>query len=120
MTDTIALTSSVTENYINAKFHLTTQLTQIYQCPLDIKAAAIILCHAASVDDLNDSSLTVSWADYTDNNAMTYLISSGNLPARSGLNVLYNKLFLEAGDSVWAMADALNKIHITLSILEIS
>jgi hypothetical protein len=120
MTDTLVLTKSVTETYLNSKFALTTELTQIYQCPLDIKATAVLLCHAASVDDLNDGSLSVCWADYNDENFMTYFIYNGNLPSRSGLNVLYGKFFLEAGDSIWAKADALDRIHLTLSLLEIS
>lgn len=120
MSDTIVLTHSVIENYFNAKFQLTTELTQIYQCPLNIKASSVLLCHAGAIDDLNDGSLSVCWSDYSDDNVLTYFISNGNLPSRSGLNVLHSKFFLEPGDAIWAKADAMERIHLTLSLLEIS
>jgi hypothetical protein len=119
-TETIVLTRSVIEEYINSKNHLTTELTKIYQCPSTIKASAILLMHATNIDDLTDGSVTIAWSDYSDLDEMTYFISDGNLPARSGLNILHGKFFLEPSDSIWAKADAMDRIHLTMSILEIS
>jgi hypothetical protein len=120
MTETLVVQRSVIENYINSKSHLTTELTKIYECPSDIKAASILLMHTANIDELTDGSVTIAWSDYSDLDSMTYLISDGNLPARSGLNILHGKLFLEPLDSIYAKADALERIHLTMSILEIS
>lgn len=120
MAETLVVTRSVIENYLNSKSHLTTEMAMIYQCPSDIKASTILIMHTANIDELNDGSVTVSWSDYSDTDNMTYLIANGNLPARSGLNILHSKMILEPNDAIWAKADALNKIHLTLSILEIS
>jgi hypothetical protein len=120
MTETRIITRSIIEDYKNSKHQLTTELVNVYQCPTDIKASIIILCHAANIDNLNDGSVTIGWSDFSDDEFITYLIYNGNLPARSGLNILHGKLFLEPLDSIWASADALNRVHLTLSVLEIS
>lgn len=120
MSETLIVTRSVVEEYLNSKAHLTTELTKIYQCPSNIKCASILLMHVANVDDLTDGSVSVCWSDYSDTDEMVYFISDGNLPARSGLNILHGKMFLEPLDCIWAKADAMNRLHITLSILEIS
>lgn len=120
MTETIVLTRSVIEDYFNAKAHLSTELTKIYQCPSTIKCASILLMHATNIDDLTDGSVSIAWSDYSDLDEMTYFIANGNLPARSGLNILHGKMFLSPLDGIWAKADAMERIHLTMSILEIS
>jgi len=120
MTETLVISRSIIENYINSKSHLSTELTNIYFCPNNIKAATILLIHASNIDELTDGSVSIGWSDYSDLDVITYLISDGNLPARSGLNILHGKMILEPGDAIWAKADALERIHLTMSILEIS
>ena len=122
MSETRILTRSVVENYLNVKYQLTTELSNIYTCPSTVKASIIILCHVANVDAEGDTdcALTIGWSDYTDEDFVTYLLYNANLPARAGLNVLSGKLFLEPLDSVWAKASLLDRIHVTMSVLEIS
>ena len=122
MPETKILTRSVIENYLNSKFQLTTEETKIYTCPVDVKASIIILCHVANIDPEGDTdcAIKIAWSDYSDEDFMTYLLYNTNLPARAGLNVLSNKLFLEPLDAIWASADKLERAHLTLSILEIS
>ena len=122
MAETKILTRSVIEDYKNVKSQLTTELKSIYTCPSTVKASIIILCHAANVDAEGDTdcAISIGWSDYSDEDFITYLLYNSNLPARSGLNVLGNKLFLEPLDAIWANADKLERAHITMSILEIS
>lgn len=120
MPQTRILTRSVIENYKNAKLELTDELLKVYECPSDIKAALITLCQATNIDTVNDSFVTVGWTDYSDSNKISYFITEGNMPARSGLNVFEKSFFLEPGDAIWAKADGLNKIHLTLSVVEVS
>ena len=120
MTETRILTRSVIEEYKNAKYQLTTDLVRVYQCPSTCKAAAVTLIQLANIDTINDGFATVGWSDYSDLDFITYLLPNGNLPARSGLSVLHRTMFLEPLDAIWAKADALNRMHMTLSILEIS
>jgi len=122
MAETKVLTRSIIENYLNSKFQLTTELSKIYTCPATVKASIIILCHAANIDPEGntDCAISVSWSDYSDSDFMTYLLYNANLPARSGLNVLAGKLFLEPYDAIYAKASLLSRAHLTLSILEIT
>jgi hypothetical protein len=121
MPETKIITRSVIENYLNSKFQLTTEDNKIYTCPSSVKASIIILCHVANIDPEGDtdSAVTISWSDYSDDDFKTYLIYNGNVPARSGLNVLQGKLFLEPLDAIWAKSSLLERLHLTLSILEI-
>ena len=119
-TETKILTRTVIENYKNSKSQLTTDLIKIYQAPATVKSSIILLCHLANIDDLNDGQATIAWSDYTDTDFITHLLVNGNIPARSALNVLHSKLILEPYDAIYAQANALNRIHLTLSILEIS
>jgi len=122
MPETKILTRSVIENYLNSKFQLTTELTKIYTCPATVKASIIILAHVANIDPEGDTdtSITLGWSDSSDGDFITYLLHNANLPARSGLNVLSNKLFLEPLDAIWAQSSLLERAHLTLSILEIT
>ncbi len=120
MTETRVLTRSVIEEYKNESHSLTTELVKIYECPSDAKASIILMIHTSNIDNINDGSVTVCWSDYTQEDRLTYFINDGNLPARSGLNVIHGKHILEPLDAIWAKADALNRIHITMSILEVS
>lgn len=120
MAETQVVTRTVIENYINRKAQLTTELTEIYRTPANVKAAAVILCHAATIDSLNDGTITIGWSDYSDNDFVTYLLTDGNVPARAGLSILDGKLLLEPQDAVYAKAGELNRLHLTLSIIEIS
>lgn len=118
MTETRILTRTVIEEYKNSKYQLSTELVQVYQCPIDRKASILLLCHASNIDDLNDGQISVGWSDYSDSDFITYLIVNGNIPSRSALNIIHGKLILEPLDAIWAKASELNRIHLTLSILE--
>ena len=120
--ETKILTRSVIENYLNSKSQLTTELTKIYTAPATVKASIIILAHVANIDAEGDTdtAITLGWSDYSDEDFVTFLLYNANLPARSGLNVLGNKLFLEPLDAIWAKAILLNTGHLTMSILEIT
>jgi len=130
MPETRILTRSVIENYLNVKSQLTTEFGEnpIYTCPSTVKASIVILCHVANTDPNGDDdcALTIGWKDHDDDDVMTYLLHDANLPARSGLNVLAGKLFLEPLDSVWAKVTwpvndvSESRAHLTMSILEIS
>jgi hypothetical protein len=128
MAETKILTRSIIEDYKNSKYQLTTELKQIYVCPPTVKASIIILCHVANVDPEGDTdcAITIGWSDYSDDDFITYLLYNTNLPARSGLNVLGNKLFLEPLDAIYAKAilldeeSLLDRAHLTLSVLEIT
>lgn len=121
MTETYTVTRTVIEEYKNAKKLLTTEMQKIYQAPTSVKASVLLAAHFATIDSVNDGQITVGWTDYTDSNFMTYLITNGNIAARAALNLLdHEKLVLEPGDAFYARASELNRIHVTLSILEIS
>ena len=122
MAETKILTRSVIENYLNSKSQLTTELTKIYTAPATVKASIIILAHVANIDAEGDTdcAITIGWSDYSDEDFVTYLLHNANLPARSGLNVLGNKLFLEPLDAIWAQASLLTRCHLSMSILEIT
>lgn len=120
MTETRVLTRSVVEEFKNAKHHLTTEMYEVYKCPLSVRNAIITLCHVVNIDEVNDGSASIVWSDFSDEDDQTYLLPNANIAARAGLNVLHGKLILEPGDGIHAKADALNKIDLTLSIMEIS
>ena len=119
-TETRILTRTVIESYKNSKYQLTTDLSRIYTSPSNTKSSIILLIQIANIDPLNSSQVTISWRDFSDGDSLTYLLYQGNIPARSALSVIDSKLILEPSDSIWALASENNKLHATLSILEIT
>lgn len=78
--------------------------------------AIVLMAQAANVDTAT-APVTMTWNDGTND---THLVKELSIPTYSAVNTLSGKLVLEAGDTLSANSNAINKVELTVSVLEIT
>ena len=106
--------ASPLNTFITVARNVTTTLTQIYQAPAET-TSIVLLAQATNVDPAFTASITfitrISGADYE-------LVSNFPIPNNDAAALLSGKLVIQSGDSVWCEASYMDRLKITLSILE--
>lgn len=107
------------EAFKNARQAVGTSLAAVYTCPAGT-VALVIGCQVANVDGINAADVSVCWTDDSNGDAVTYLCKTLTIPPDSAFAPLDDRLVLEAGDQLQAVASAAGDLELSLSVLEIS
>lgn len=108
------------EVFKNAELKVESTISTLYTCPANT-TAMILQCQVTNVaDDEVDAIVDLFWTNASNNDEKSFLLSNAPIPFGGALNDICNKLVLEAGDSLKAVASHDEEIEITASILELS
>jgi hypothetical protein len=99
----------------------TLQQKDVYQAPdTDDRDRSITLsCLAANVDTVTPADISIYLTD-SSNQVIAITAFGIPVPSRSTLELLPNRLVLKRGDKIRAQASAVNRLRVTVSVLEIT
>jgi hypothetical protein len=99
----------------------TTTITDAYQAPnvANTDRAIVLSCMVANVDPSVSCDVTVAITD-SSNVEIAKIANAIQVPAKSTLEIVANKVVLKRGEKLRATASLANDLEVTVSALEIS
>jgi hypothetical protein len=98
-----------------------TSITDAYQAPNNAAAdrAIVLSCMVANVDPSVSCDVTVAITDAS-NTEIAKIANAIQVPAKSTLEIVANKVVLKRGEKLRATASLANDLEVTVSALEIA
>lgn len=94
---------------------------EIYRAPSTAGNVAIVLsCLVANIDGVSSCDVTVFIKDSPNTSTLVTLANTISVPPDASLEVIANKLVLNAGERLVAKASASGDLEVTVSALEIT
>lgn len=99
----------------------TLNVTDVYQAPNDNPEdiAIVLSCLVANVDPNNEADITIQVTN-SGNGIFSRTAREIRVPARSSIELMPNRLILKRGDKIRAQASLVNRLDVTVSVLEIT
>jgi len=109
-----------TNTFKSTSTALTTSTSDIYQAPNSAGNTAIVLSlMVANVNGSNSADVTLGKYD-SSNNLQSYLAFTITVPGSSSLEVVANKVVLNAGEKIRGLASANGYLQVITSVMEIT
>ena len=108
------------ETFKRAGGAISTSGTVVYTAPANAGDGAVVL--SISCANINTSSVVDVTVEVLDNggSVVSTLIKSAGIAVNTGLEVVQNKVILEAGEAIKLTASSNNDLSATIGILEIT
>lgn len=99
----------------------TTSITDVYQAPntASTDRAIVLSVLAANVNASSSADITVTITDSA-NAAISRIVNTITVPAKSTLEAIPNKVVLKQGEKLRATASSANMFEVTASTLEVT
>ena len=103
----------------NSRLVVTGSYADAYTVPANT-TAIVLSINLSNIDGANDVVGYAQWLDSSAANAATRIAHKVVIPIGYAVDLVANKIVLEAGDKIQCMADATSDVEATISVMEIS
>lgn len=107
------------ETFKRAGGAVTSAGTVVYTAPTNTGDGAVVLSISCANVASSIADITVEVLDNT-GTVVSKLINAAQIAANTGLEIVQNKVILEAGEGIRLVSSTTNDIHATVGILEIT